>query len=282
MDCRQPLALQPRQTALSERPDRCGMPSYRAADPAGQARRRQTARRYPRGDHRRDVHSEHRLPGVRDAQGCAAPEAPCMITSALWNWDGTLDRIHHALQHQVPRESRARSQPHGLHHRQSECAPRAEKGALASTACGFHAGKLIKGKKPHVPVDTQGLLLARHRDRPPAVQDRGGSLALLATLFGLFPSSGKLFADSAYQGPVFHRTLAAILPDLETEIVKRSDRPKSFVVQPRRCGRRTHHRLAQPLPPTGQVLREPQPPRARLHQGARPIRLMLRELCNPT
>ena len=39
--------------------------------------------------------------------------------------------------------------------------------------------------------------------------------ALLATLFGLFPFLGKLFADSAYQGPVFHRALAGILPDLE-------------------------------------------------------------------
>ena len=25
-----------------------------------------------------------------------------------------------------------------------------------------------------------------------------------------------MFADSAYQGPVFHRALAGILPDLET------------------------------------------------------------------
>jgi transposase len=64
------------------------------------------------------------------------------------------------------------------------------------------------------------------------VQDRDGGLALLATVFGLFPLLGKLFADSAYQGPIFHDALARILPDLE--IVKRSDRVKGFVVQPRR------------------------------------------------
>jgi hypothetical protein len=35
------------------------------------------------------------------------------------------------------------------------------------------------------------------------IQDRDGGLTLLASLFGLFPFFGKLFADSAYQGPIF-------------------------------------------------------------------------------
>jgi len=66
------------------------------------------------------------------------------------------------------------------------------------------------------------------------VQDRDGGLALLTTLFDLFPFLKKLFADSAYQGPVFHGALASIRPHLETEIVKRSDQVKGFVVLPRR------------------------------------------------
>jgi transposase len=52
-------------------------------------------------------------------------------------------------------------------------------------------------------------------------------------LFGTQPFLKKLFADAA-QGPGFHGTLAKILPDLKTEIVKRSDQVKGFVVLPKR------------------------------------------------
>jgi transposase len=78
-----------------------------------------------------------------------------------------------------------------------------------------------------------GLLL--HALVTPAdVQDRDGGLMLLATLFGQFPFLKKLFADSAYAGPVFHDGLANIMPNLVTEIVRRSDRAKGFVVLPKR------------------------------------------------
>jgi transposase len=66
------------------------------------------------------------------------------------------------------------------------------------------------------------------------IQDRDGGIALLATLFGQFPFLKKLFADSAYQGPIFGTALARILPGLETEIVKRSNQVKGFVQLPKR------------------------------------------------
>ena len=69
---------------------------------------------------------------------------------------------------------------------------------------------------------------------PAGIQDRDGGILLLSTLFGLFPFLKKLFADSAYAGPVFNEALAQVMPQLETEIVKRSDTAKGFVVLPKR------------------------------------------------
>ncbi len=42
------------------------------------------------------------------------------------------------------------------------------------------------------------------------------------------------FADAGYQGPKFRKALAKILPQLKTEIVKRSDKAGGFEVLPRR------------------------------------------------
>jgi len=66
------------------------------------------------------------------------------------------------------------------------------------------------------------------------VQDRDGGVFLLSTLFGRFPFLEKLFADSAYQGPIFADAIAAILPGVEIEIVKRSDQATGFVILPKR------------------------------------------------
>jgi hypothetical protein len=66
-------------------------------------------------------------------------------------------------------------------------------------------------------------------------------------LFGLFPFLKKLFADGAYAGPIFRTELAKILPNLQIEIVKRSDTAKGFVILPRAMGRGTHARVAQQM-----------------------------------
>ena len=79
----------------------------------------------------------------------------------------------------------------------------------------------------------QGLLL-HAVVHPAGIQDRDGGVLLLSTLFGMFPFLKKLFADSAYGGPIFHSALTKIMPHLEIEIVRRCDQAKGFVVLPKR------------------------------------------------
>lgn len=56
----------------------------------------------------------------------------------------------------------------------------------------------------------------------------------MKTLFGRYPFLKKLFADGGYQGPVFATAQKKAMPDLTTEIVRRSDTAKGFEVLPRR------------------------------------------------
>ena len=112
------------------------------------------------------------------------------------------------------------------------------------------------------------------------IQDRDGGLLLLASLFGMYPFLTKLFADGGYQGPVFQKALAKILPQLEIEIVKRSDQVNGFVVLPRRwIVERTIAWLnrCRRLAKDWENLNRKGLAFLRLAS----IRLMLRKLCNP-
>ena len=188
-----------------------------------------------------------------------------------------LGRIHHALYREC-REQGTRGQPHRLRHRQPKREERRKRGACIDPH-GYDAGKKIKGKKRHILVDTLGLLL--HAIVHPAdIQDRDGGILLLATLFGMYPFLKKLFADGGYQGPEFQKALTKILPYLETEIVKRSDHAKGFVVLPRRwVVERTIAWLnrCRRLAKDWENLNR----KALAFLRLASIRLMLRKLCNP-
>ena len=127
-----------------------------------------------------------------------------------WDEDGTLDRIHHALYVQC-REQAGREASPTAAIIDSQSVKSAEKGGPRIDPSGYDAGKKIKGKKRHVLVDTQGLLM--HAIVHAAdIQDRDGGVLLMGTLFGLFPFLLKLYADSGYQGPKFQAGLRARLP----------------------------------------------------------------------
>ena len=94
------------------------------------------------------------------------------------------------------------------------------------------------------------------------------------------PDTILLFADGGYQGPQFQKALTKILPHLETEIVKRSDQAKGFVVLPRRwVVERTIAWLnrCRRLAKDWENLNR----KALAFLRLASIRLMLRKLCNP-
>src|ERR1700742_2642831 len=130
----------------------------------------------------------------------------------------------------MSRAGGARGKPDGRDHRQPERQERGKRGV--SDPPGYDAGKKIKGKKRHILVDTNGLLM-QAIVHAADIQDRDGGVLLMGTLFGLYPFLLKLYADSGYQGPTFQNGLKAVCGPVNLEIVKRSDLHK-FVVLPKR------------------------------------------------
>jgi len=136
------------------------------------------------------------------------------------------------------------------------------------------------GKKRHILVDTQGLLM-HAMVHAADIQDRDGGALLMATLFGAFPFLAKLFADGAYRGSQFQTAIARSLAGAAVEIVKRSDQAKAFVVLPKRwIVERTLAWLGRcrRLAKDWECLNR----RALAFLRLASIRLMLRKLCNPT
>ena len=105
-------------------------------------------------------------------------------------------------------------------------------------------------------------------------------MLVMTSLFGLFPFLTKLFADAAYQGPLFKAGLKQAIPRIEIEIVKRSDTAKGFKILPRRwvversfAWLNRCRRLAKDW--------ENRNDTALAFLRLASIRLMLRRLCNP-
>jgi putative transposase len=104
------------------------------------------------------------------------------------------------------------------------------KTALKGDDRGYDAGKKIKGRKRHIAVDTEGLLLAVVIHSA-GIQDRVGARALLLQLAALFCTIRTIFADSAYTGTLVEWVRA--LFGWTLTIVKRTEAHR-FVVLPKR------------------------------------------------
>ena len=95
---------------------------------------------------------------------------------------------------------------------------------------GYDAAKRVKGRKRHVVTDTGGLLVGA-AVHPADIQDRDGAGLVIEAIHDLFPWLRHLFADSVYNGPNLHKTLAKF-GHWTIEIVKRI--AAGFHVLPRR------------------------------------------------
>src|SRR5579864_8446929 len=102
----------------------------------------------------------------------------------LWTYDGTLDRIHHALYEQC-REQEQREPSPTAAIIDSQSVKSAEKGGPALIRMAMTRARRSKGKKRHILVDTLDLLL-HAIVHSAGIQDRDGGIALLETMKGMF------------------------------------------------------------------------------------------------
>lgn len=97
---------------------------------------------------------------------------------------------------------------------------------------GFDAGKRIKGRKRHIVVDTEGLLLAV-LVHPANIQDVHGAVPLLRELRRRFPDLWHIFTDRVYRGQQLPDALADCGP-WTIEVVERAPGTKGFQLLPKR------------------------------------------------
>lgn len=96
---------------------------------------------------------------------------------------------------------------------------------------GYDAGKKVNGRKRHIAVDTNGLLLAVLVTIA-GIQDRDAAHRLLTALRAGFSTIALVWADAGYAGRLVrwaHTVLAVTV-----QIVKRTDDRAGFQVLPRR------------------------------------------------
>lgn len=96
---------------------------------------------------------------------------------------------------------------------------------------GFDAGKKVKGRKRHLLVDSEGLLL-KVVVHSAGIQDPAGARAVLGSVVQDCPRLERIWADEIYKGPLVRWTWYCM--GWVLEIVKRPPAVKGFKVLSKR------------------------------------------------
>jgi putative transposase len=145
--------------------------------------------------------------------------------------DGTIERMHDRLRELVRQQDGRMAEPTAAI-LDSQSVKTTEVGGPER---GFDGGKKVRGRKRHILVDTNGLLLDV-KVHAANTQDRKGARAVLAGLAARFLSLVLIWVDGGYRSAPLQRWMNQLRPEhpITLEVVKRSDDQKGFAVLPRR------------------------------------------------